>query len=148
MAIKFLSTAIVLQTLHEKGLIKTEAGQNAFSILLFQDIAVIPLLALLPLLSTLPGKASEHTSHQSTGWLNGFSALQQTAFVLLILLLIILVGIYILRPLLRLIAKSGLREIFTATSLLLVVGIALLMTRIGLSPALGTFLAGVVLAGS
>ncbi|MEC9259944.1 MAG: cation:proton antiporter [Pseudomonadota bacterium] len=147
------STAIVLQTFQEKGLQQTEGAKGAFSILLFQDIAVIPMLALIPLLA-LPELASaiNETAGQSAGhgdslveglpgWLYGLVIIGSIAFVTV-------GGHYLSRPLFRFVASSGLREIFTATALMLVIGIAALMGLVGLSPALGAFLAGVVLANS
>ena len=136
------STAIVLQTLNEKGLMPTEAGQSSFAVLLFQDIAVIPMLALLPLLAlaSVNEVAATHGSDLS-GW-------QQGLLVLTVVGGIIIGGHILIRPLFRIIASTKLREIFTATALLLVIGIALLMELAGLSAALGTFLAGVVLADS
>lgn len=147
MILSLSSTAIVLQTLNEKGLMKTAAGQSSFSVLLFQDIAVIPMLALFPLLATLsPQEPKEGSSsvtfvHHLPAWAHGL-------VVFAAVVLIILAGRFLVRPLFRLVAATHLREIFTATALLLVVGIAVLMTQVGLSPALGTFLAGVVLANS
>lgn len=150
------STAIVLQTFSEKGLSKTEGGKSSFSVLLFQDIAVIPMLAFIPLLA-LPelfpteaatsAAADEHhadgynLADHLSGWLYGLAILASIAVV-------IVGGHFLSRPLFRIIAETGLREMFTATALLLVVGIAALMSIVGLSPALGTFLAGVVLANS
>jgi len=144
------STAIVLQTLNEKGLIKTPGGQNAFSVLLFQDIAVIPILAIFPLLATIaksPAPA-EGGGHHATNWIEGFPIWAQTLMVFAVVVLIIVAGRYFISPAFRLIAKTRLRELFTAAALLLIIGIALLMTKVGLSPALGTFMAGVVLAQS
>lgn len=149
------STAIVLQTFNEKGLSKTEGGQNAFSVLLFQDIAVIPMLAFIPLLAlpelveqaqNLAANAAEHHEELSLvahlpGWAYAMVIVASIAGL-------VIGGHYLSRPLLRFVASSGLREIFTATALMLVVGIAALMSLVGLSPALGTFLAGVVLANS
>jgi monovalent cation:proton antiporter-2 (CPA2) family protein len=139
------STAIVLQTLNEKGLMKTPAGESCFSVLLFQDIAVIPMLALMPLLA-FAGADSAHDEHASAiahlpGW-------QQALIVLLLIGTIVVVGRLLMRPIFRFIASTQLREIFTATALLLVIGIALAMQSVGLSAALGTFVAGVVLAES
>ena len=132
------STAIVLQTLEEKSLLKTESGQSSFSVLLFQDIAVIPLLAILPLLAMELPELANKTEH-IPGW--------ETALkVILVVAAIVLVGRWVSRYLFRIIAETRLRETFTATALMLVVGIALLMNEVGLSPALGTFVAGVVLA--
>jgi len=150
------STAIVLQTLNEKNLIKSDGGQASFAVLLFQDIAVIPMLALIPLLAlselVAPGasaqdlSAGEHATSLSlvaglSGWQTALVTVAAIAFVLF-------VGSYLTRPLFRFIASARLPELFTATALLMVIGIALLMTLVGLSPALGTFLAGVVLANS
>lgn len=140
------STAIVLQTLQEKGLMKSEAGQSSFAVLLFQDIAVIPMLSILPLLSTLSASETNHETEgsfiaQQPGWL-------QTLIVLGAVGGIVLAGRYLVKPLLRLVAGARIREIFTATALLLVIGITVLMSLVGLSPALGTFLGGVVLANS
>ena len=147
MTLSLSSTAIVLQTLDEKGLLKTSAGQNAFSVLLFQDMAVIPMLALLPLLATGHGAAVE--DHGAAGaWIAGLPAWVRTMVVLGAVAGIVVGGRYLLRPVFRILGRVRMREIFTAASLLLVIGIALLMTRVGLSPALGTFLAGVVLANS
>jgi len=143
------STAIVLQTLNEKGLMKSPTGQNAFSVLLFQDIAVIPILAFFPLLAVVSLKdVSVDEAHHATTIIEGLPIWAQTAVVLAVVVLIILAGRYLISPAFRLIAQTRLRELFTAAALLLVIGIAILMSSVGLSPALGTFLAGVVLAQS
>lgn len=147
MILSLSSTAIVLQTLNEKNLMKTEAGQSSFSVLLFQDIAVIPMLALFPLLAT-KAPATSNTEHTVTTLVDGLPGWAQTGIVLGSVVAIILAGRFLVRPLFRAVAATKLRELFTATALLLVVGIAVLMTQVGLSPALGTFLAGVVLANS
>ena len=141
------STAIVMQSLREKGLMRTKAGQSAFSVLLFQDIAVIPIIAVFSLLKNLP-VATSNDAHAGTTWVEGQSAWMHTLIVLVSVVGIIAAGRLLVRPLLRIIAKTNLREAFTASALLIVVGIAALMTKIGLSPALGAFLAGVVLANS
>ncbi|MFY9976548.1 MAG: monovalent cation:proton antiporter-2 (CPA2) family protein [Chromatiaceae bacterium] len=151
------STAIVLQTLNEKGLTKTEGGRASFSVLLFQDIAVIPMLALIPLLA-LPGLADPATpgagahthaaAHPELSLVDGLPGWVYALVVLGAIAAVVLGGHFLSRPLFRFIAESRLREVFTASALLLVVGIALLMTLVDLSPALGTFLAGVVLADS
>lgn len=139
------STAIALQIFEEKQLLQTDGGRSAFAVLLFQDIAVIPILALLPLLAT-------RIVHQAAGDEHNVSAIshlagwQQTLLVIAVVAGIILVGRFLTRPIFRFIAESHLREIFTAAALLLVVGITLLMNMVGLSPALGAFIAGVVLA--
>ncbi|MEM8964611.1 MAG: monovalent cation:proton antiporter-2 (CPA2) family protein [Acidobacteriota bacterium] len=152
MTLALSSTAIVLQTLQEKGLMKSQPGQSAFSVLLFQDIAVIPMLAILPLLAieSLAHHGAEHGDghHSGAGWLDGLPPWAATLAILGVIAAIIIAGRYLMRPVFRFIAAARLREIFTAAALLLVVGIALLMYKIGLSPALGTFLAGVVLSSS
>ena len=147
LALSLSSTAIVLQTLNEKGEMNTEAGRGGFSVLLFQDIAVIPILALLPFLA-LPGfnqqvsEAATHAVHgDRPGWL-------QALLVLGVVVGIVVAGRFLTRPIFRWIADTRSREVFIATALALVVGITLLMEYVGLSPALGTFLAGVVLAES
>ncbi len=144
------STAIVLQTLTERSLFKTEGGQGSFSILLFQDIAVIPMLAVIPLLAishTQPDVAA--TAHgDSHGMLDDYPGWARAAISLGAIACIYLVGQYLTRPVFRFIAKANIREIFTAAALTIVVSIAVLMEMVGLSAALGTFIAGVVLATS
>jgi len=161
MTLALSSTAIVLQTLNEKGLMRTDGGQSAFAVLLFQDIAVIPMLALMPLLavsgtdstraaesaSGAGGHGADAAKHAAT-WVEGLPAWEQTVVVLLAVAAIVVAGRYLMRPVFRMIAATRLRELFTATALLLVIAIALLMAKVGLSPALGTFVAGVVLANS
>jgi monovalent cation:proton antiporter-2 (CPA2) family protein len=142
------STAIVMQSLREKGLMKTAAGQSAFSVLLFQDIAVIPILAIFPLLVSYAVTTKEAADKGPVTWVDGQPAWIHTLIVLASVVAIIVVGRLLLRPLLRMVAKTGIREVFTASALLIVIGIASLMTMVGLSPALGAFLAGVVLANS
>ena len=133
------STAIALQSIHERNLMRTSSGQAGFSILLFQDVAAIPILALLPLLGSVSGQ-NEAVAQTSMA----IEAIKIIAAIAGI----ILGGRMLLRPVLRWIANSGTPEIFTAASLLLVVGIAGLMQLVGLSMALGAFLAGVLLAES
>ncbi|MCX2791488.1 monovalent cation:proton antiporter-2 (CPA2) family protein [Vibrio sp. Sgm 5] len=149
------STAIVLQTFSEKGLTKTEGGQNAFSVLLFQDIAVIPMLAFIPLLAlpelveqaqSAAQAAAEH--HEELSLVAGLPGWAYGLVITASIAIVVVGGHFLSRPLFRYVASSGLREIFTATALMLVIGIAALMSLVGLSPALGTFLAGVVLANS
>ncbi|AXT37272.1 potassium transporter [Alteromonas sp. BL110] len=147
------STAIVLQTLQEKGLQRTQGGKSAFSVLLFQDIAVIPMLALIPLLAIpeLVATGSEHGAAEAHDSFNLAEGLAPWAYGLVIISSIAFLtigGHYLSRPLFKFVAASGLREIFTATALMLIIGIAALMGLVGLSPALGAFLAGVVLANS
>jgi monovalent cation:H+ antiporter-2, CPA2 family len=141
LALSMSSTAIVLQTLKEKGLMQTSAGKSSFSVLLFQDIAVIPILAILPLLAFLPtDKDSNSLLAELPGWLQ--------TLVIAAVAVVAVAGKFLIVPLLRLVARTRLREIFTASALLIVIAIAFLMQTVGLSPALGTFLAGVILANS
>ena len=151
LAFSLSSTAIVIQTLSEKDLMHTLGGRSAFSVLLTQDIAVIPMLALIPLLAmpgllNIGGVGRDHSEEMSL--VAGLSGWGVTFVTLTAVAVVILAGMYLTRPVFRFIAQSRLREMFTAMALLLVVGIAFLMTLVGLSPALGTFLAGVVLANS
>ncbi|MBL8519416.1 MAG: glutathione-regulated potassium-efflux system protein KefC [Betaproteobacteria bacterium] len=134
-ALALSSTAIAVATMNERNFMPTPTGQTAFSILLFQDIAAIPLLAIVPLLGVAAAASSE------PGWMGAAKAFGAIAAV-------IVIGRYLTRPLLRVIAATGLREVFTAFALLLVIGIAELMVLSGLSMGLGAFLAGVLLAGS
>ncbi|WP_437611253.1 glutathione-regulated potassium-efflux system protein KefB [Erwinia sp. V71] len=127
------STAMALQLMRDKGMNRSEAGQLGFSVLLFQDIAVIPALALVPLLA---GGDSGHIDWQTVG-------MKVLAFVCMLL-----GGRFLLRPIFRFIAASGVREVFTAAALLLVLGAALFMDSLGVSMALGTFIAGILLAES
>jgi monovalent cation:H+ antiporter-2, CPA2 family len=148
MIVSLSSTAIVLQTLNEKGLMKAASGQSSFSVLLFQDIAVIPMLALFPLLATYDPPPTDDAVHHSKTLVDGLPGWGQTLVVIGSVAFIILAGRFIIKPLFRIVARTRLRELFTASALLLIVAIAVLMTQVGLSPALGTFLAGVVLANS
>ncbi len=140
------STAIVLQSLEEKGLLRTTAGRSAFAVLLFQDVAVIPMLALFPLLSTRPAPAAAAAG--GVAWVETLPAPLRALVVLGAIAGLVAGGHYAMGPAFRLVARTRLRELFTAASLLLVIGIALLMQAVGMSPALGAFVAGVVLAGS
>ncbi|MEL6342238.1 MAG: cation:proton antiporter [Myxococcota bacterium] len=178
------STAIGVQSLTERSLLKTDAGQKAFSVLLFQDIAVILILAILPLLAINDGHSDGHSDGGGHGggghgggghgggghgggghgegvegpladltvwiqdFIGGLDSLTYTVVVLVAIVGVIVVGRFVVNPTLRLIATTQMRELFTASALALVVGVTLLMTLAGLSPALGTFLAGVVLANS
>lgn len=145
------STAIVLQSLNERGLMNTSGGQSIFSILLFQDIAVIPMLALMPLLATLTQSARDIHNAELEGHTSIALHLEPWAMALATfaaVAIIILGGHYLLRPIFRIIVRTRIRELFIATSLFLVFATAILMQLVGLSPALGTFLAGVVLADS
>jgi glutathione-regulated potassium-efflux system ancillary protein KefC/glutathione-regulated potassium-efflux system protein KefB len=145
------STAIVLQTLDEKGLRQGPVGRAAFAVLLLQDLAVIPLFALLPMLAMQPAghaQAAAHGGGHGESLVSGLPVWAQALSVLGAVSLVIGGGRYLTRPVFRFIAASRLREIFTASALLLVVAVAVLMQMVGLSPALGAFLAGVVLAES
>ncbi|MEJ6394121.1 monovalent cation:proton antiporter-2 (CPA2) family protein [Gymnodinialimonas sp. 2305UL16-5] len=151
------STAIVLTTLNEKGLMRTEGGRSAFSVLLTQDIAVIPALALLPLLATgaamrINGDGSisrgAEDDHHIVSLVEGLPAWGVTLVTLGAVAFVILAGRYICPLLFRVIHMTRLRELYTVTALAIVVGIAVLMILVGLSPALGAFVAGVVLANS
>jgi len=133
-ALAMSSTPISLQSLEEKGLSGSMVGRLSFSTLLFQDIAVIPVLALVPLLGMEAA--------------SGEGGMLGAARVIGVLVLIVVGGRYLLRPVFRFIASTRLREVFTAFSLLLVIGTGLLMQQVGISMALGTFLAGVLLAES
>jgi len=153
MILALSSTAIVVQSLTERSWLRSEGGEASFSVLLFQDVAVIPILAILPILA-LPefaavaahGAADAHgpgidITAGMPAWLSGLVTLGAVAAV-------VFIGAYLTRPVFRFIAGAQLRELFTAAALVFVIGIALLMSLVGLSPALGTFLAGVVLANS
>ncbi|MGA8655844.1 MAG: monovalent cation:proton antiporter-2 (CPA2) family protein [Chthoniobacterales bacterium] len=137
------STAIALQSLTERGQLPTRGGQTSFSVLLFQDLSVIPILAILPLLAGQPHATTSSGPAESAAgpWLRAL-------VVIGVVGAIVLGGRFLVRPVFRYIALTRLHEIFNAAALLLVVGIALAMELVGLSPALGTFLAGVVLAES
>jgi glutathione-regulated potassium-efflux system ancillary protein KefC len=130
------STAVSMQTMGERNLLSTPTGRTAFAILLFQDIAAIPLLAIVPLLGH-----QAVTEGASSGWI-------QLVKVVLAIAVVVVIGRFLTRPILRMLVKTGLREVFSAFTLLLVLGIALLMAGAGISMALGAFLAGVLLAGS
>ncbi|MDH5453775.1 MAG: monovalent cation:proton antiporter-2 (CPA2) family protein, partial [Paracoccaceae bacterium] len=146
------STAIVLQTLSEKRLMPTAGGRSAFSVLLMQDIAVIPILAFLPLLA-LPGaralaKAQAAETHTTMSFLQELPPWGVTLVTLGAVAAVALAGQYLVRPLYSYVHRARLREVNTALALMIVVSIASLMLIVGLSPALGAFLAGVVLANS
>jgi len=135
LALGLSSTAVSMQTMKERNLTTTPVGRSAFAVLLFQDIAAIPLLAIVPLLAAAPG------GNVGVGWQPALKAFAAVAAV-------VVIGRFLTRPILRTLAKTGLREVFSAFALLLVLGIALLMASVGISMALGAFLAGVLLAGS
>jgi CPA2 family monovalent cation:H+ antiporter-2 len=149
MILALSSTAIVMQTLRERGLSETSAGKQSFAVLLFQDIAVIPLLALLPLLAHhTVVKEGDDDTHSASGWLDALPAWSQGLAILGAIALVIVVGRFLLGPWLHWVTRLKSTEALTATTLALVVGVALLMNAVGLSPALGTFVAGVMLASS
>ncbi len=152
MVLSLSSTAIILQTLSERGLMNTEPGKGAFAVLLFQDVAVIPMIALLPLLATLEVShiGGGHDGHggAAVDFMHGLPGWGQALATIGAVLVIIFTARWAARPIFRLVAATRQREAFTATALLLVIGVAILMTMVGLSPALGAFVAGVVLASS
>jgi len=143
------STAIVLQTLAEKGLMKQASGKASFSVLLLQDIAVLPILALIPLLagSSLSAGQDIHREVQYIGGVE-IEGWVQVGLMLTVITGIVVAGLYLVKYFFRIIARTGLREVFTAAALLLVISTAALMEMVGLSPALGAFLAGVVMANN
>ena len=145
LAASMSSSAIIMQIFREKGLSKTLASRSALAVSLFQDISVIPILALLPLMAVAsavrPPDAPATLIEGMPGW-------AQTLMLLVVANAVVLIGRFVFVPFLRFIARVRLRELFTAAALLIVVGVAYLMIRIGFSPALGAFLAGVVLANS
>jgi CPA2 family monovalent cation:H+ antiporter-2 len=144
LALTLSSTAIVMQTLKEKGLVKTSMGRSSFAILLFQDIAVIPIMAILPLLAD-GAISNENLNHSLISDLAGWL---QTLIVFGTIGAVYLGGRFVIVPLLHVIAKTRLQELFTASALLLVMGVSFMMQLVGLSPALGAFIAGLVLANS
>ena len=148
MAVALSSTAIALQTIKEKGLMDTTFGTSAFSILLFQDIIVIFMLGLIPLLSNSDGTTSIEDSEKHTNLLDNLPFGLQTLAIILSVVLIIVLGRYFIVPMLRKVAKVGVRELLIAAAFLIVFGISFLMEFVGLSPALGAFLGGVVLSNS
>jgi glutathione-regulated potassium-efflux system protein KefB len=137
-ALAMSATAIALEILEERGQLQQDYGQRAFAILLFQDMAVVPLLAVLPLLA----QAGE-SNHANVG-----DGLRAVALIIGAILLIVVAGRYLLNPFFRLLAQTGSREVMTAAALLVVLGAALVMQKAGMSMALGAFLAGVLLAES
>ncbi|MDF2998033.1 MAG: potassium transporter TrkA [Xanthobacteraceae bacterium] len=139
LALALSATSIALQLLGERNGLSQPYGQRAFAVLLFQDIAVVPLLALLPLLATSGAAGEEHTL---------LGDLSRVALIAAAIGVVVLVGRYVLTPLFRVLAQSGAREAMTAAALLVVLGAGTLMLEVGMSMALGAFLAGVVLSES
>ncbi len=146
MALSLSSTALVLQMLQEKNLMKTTEGETSFAVLLFQDIAVIPILIIIPLLN--PDGPAVTALHAQSGLMGQLPKWTHALLITAVIGTVIFIGRHLSRHLFIMIAKTHLREVFTAFSLALVVGITLLMNLIGVSPALGAFIAGVVLANS
>ena len=143
-ALSMSSTAIVLQSLKEKGLDNSQAGESSFAVLLFQDIAVIPILVLLPFLAMQTGVVSGVPA----SFFDGLPALMKACLVLSSVVTVFIMGRYVIVPFLRIITKTSVRELCVAAALLIIISIAYLMKFVGLSPALGAFLAGVLLANS
>ena len=148
MAVALSSTAIAMQTIKEKGLMDTTFGNSAFSILLFQDIIVIFMLGAIPLLSNTDAVANTDTHEASSNLLDGLPMGYQTLAIIVSVALIIGAGQYLIVPMLRKVAQTGVRELLIASALLIVFSISFLMEYVGLSPALGAFLGGVVLSNS
>ncbi|WP_159020433.1 monovalent cation:proton antiporter-2 (CPA2) family protein [Algibacter sp. L3A6] len=148
MAVALSSTAIAMQTIKEKGLMETTFGSSSFSILLFQDIIVIFMLGFIPLLSNTDASASAENKSDHTNLLDGLPLGLQTLSIILSVVVIIVAGRYLIVPMLRKVAKTDVRELLIAAAFLIVFGISLLMEFVGLSPALGAFLGGVVLSNS
>ena len=148
MAVALSSTAIAMQTIKEKGLMKTTFGTSSFSILLFQDIIVIFMLGFVPLLANTEEKSTTENLSESNNLLDQLPLGYQTLAILLSVIIIIVAGRYLIVPMLRKVAKTGVRELLIAAAFLIVFGISLLMDFVGISPALGAFLGGVVLSNS
>jgi len=144
MALALSSTALVLQMLQEENLDQTLMGEKSFAVLLFQDIAVIPILVVMPLLA-VSGHASDAHAINNIASLPGWV---QTLIVASVIAMLVVTGRYLSRYMFYYVAKTNMREVFTAMSLALVVGVTLLMQLVGVSPALGAFVAGVVLSTS
>lgn len=148
MTVALSSTAIAMQTIKEKGLMDTTFGTSSFSILLFQDIIVIFMLGFIPLLSNTDSTASAEKHSNHANLLETLPIGLQTFAIILSVVLIIVAGRYLIVPMLRKVAKTGVRELLIAAALLIVFGISFLMEYVGISPALGAFLGGVVLSNS
>ncbi|MGB3554251.1 MAG: monovalent cation:proton antiporter-2 (CPA2) family protein [Jannaschia sp.] len=161
MILALSSTAIVMQTLEEKDLTSTRGGRSAFSVLLAQDIAVIPMLAIMPLLATGTGRGGGHGAEAAMGdgesatmvadvthWVETLPGWGTTLLTVGAVAGVILGGMFLTRPVFAFANRARLREMHTVVTLLFVIGVAVMMSMVGLSPALGTFLAGVVLASS
>ena len=150
MALALSSTALVMQMLNEKNLTHSVVGETSFSILLFQDIAVIPILIIIPILATTLnfGVMPVVEGTESASLIAHWPVWLQPIAVIAVIAAVILAGNYLSRYVFQAIARANLREVFTAVSLALVIGVTILMELVGVSPALGAFIAGVVLANS
>ena len=148
MAVALSSTAIALQTIKEKGLMDTTFGNSSFSILLFQDIIVIFMLGFLPLLSNTENTSATNNHSETGNLLDSLPMGFQTLAIILSVVIIIVAGKYLIVPMLRKVAKTDVRELLIASAFLIVFAISFLMEFVGLSPALGAFLGGVVLSNS
>lgn len=154
MALSLSSTAVALQIMQDRNILRTKAGESGFSVLLFQDVIVIAMIAALPLIAAWSGAGLDaglgtvgaNDGHGGTG--SGLHGPSLAGAVIAVFGIMIVGGRLLLKPVFRLIAKSQVREIFTVIALLLVIGATLMMNWLGLSPALGAFIAGVVLADS
>lgn len=148
MAVALSSTAIAMQTIKEKGLMDTTFGTSSFSILLFQDIIVIFMLGFIPLLANSEIDTTSKNHGEQSTLLESLPMGFQTLAIILSVVLIIVAGKYLIVPMLRKVAKTDVRELLIAAALLIVFGISFLMEYVGISPALGAFLGGVVLSNS
>ncbi|WP_178991455.1 monovalent cation:proton antiporter-2 (CPA2) family protein [Winogradskyella schleiferi] len=148
MAVALSSTAIAMQTIKEKGMMETTSGSSSFSILLFQDIIVIFMLGVLPLLSSSNSVATTGDHPAEVSLLESLPLGFQTLAIILSVVLIVVAGQYLIVPMLRKVAKTGVRELLIAAAFLIVFSISYLMEFVGISPALGAFLGGVVLSNS
>ena len=148
MAVALSSTAIAMQTIKEKGLMNTTFGASSFSILLFQDIIVIFMLGFMPLLVSSDQNIAAENHNQQANLLESLPVGLQTLAIILSVAMIIVAGRYLIVPMLRKVSKTGVRELLIAAAFLIVFGISFLMEYVGISPALGAFLGGVVLSNS
>lgn len=139
------STAIIMQTISEKGINRTNVGKSSFSILLFQDIIVIPIMAILPLLAT--GNSAPVIVSEAH-WLDGAPVFLKTLSIVGAISILFIITKFVINPLFRSVGKLQIREIYTASALMLVIGVSVLMEEVGLSPALGAFISGVALANN
>jgi CPA2 family monovalent cation:H+ antiporter-2 len=148
MAVTLSSTAIAMQTIKEKGLMETTSGSSSFSILLFQDIIVIFMLGILPLLSSSSSTSSVSNHSEGSSLLESLPIGLQTLAIIVSVVSIVVAGRYLIVPMLRKVANTGVRELLIAAAFLIVFAISYVMEFVGISPALGAFLGGVVLSNS